>query len=336
MGVCNSRLHKGPAGEDRRRLSPGGDPATIAHRRPATGPYSFPERPPWPIRTADGLRRARWPTSTTGNLPHRPDAPLGGAPTEAGFRDYREGFRPGVVKFYRLNHAHQTLDFVRRKRQQYLGRTTRSMGIWEAMEYLNTLVDDSDPDTELSQIEHLMQCAEAIRADGHPRWMILTGLIHDLGKVLCLFGEPQWAVVGDTFPVGCRYSDKIVFSEFFAGNPDSRVPEYQTPAGIYAEHCDLDEVLLSWGHDEYLYHVVRDYLPDENLAMIRYHSFYAAHREGEYTHLMTDRDHRLMGWVRRFNPYDLYSKGHDRPDVAALTPYYRGLIDEYFPPQLAW
>ena len=90
------------------------------------------------------------------------------------------------------------------------------MGIWEAMEFLNTLVDDSDPDTSLTQIEHLMQTAEAIRADGHPRWFILTGLIHDLGKILCLFGEPQWAVVGDTFPVGCRYSDQIVFPEFFA------------------------------------------------------------------------------------------------------------------------
>jgi inositol oxygenase len=252
------------------------------------------------------------------------------------FRNYRDNVRPGVVEFYRLNHTYQTLDFVREKRRQYLGKTRRVMGIWEAMEYLNTLVDDSDPDTDLSQIEHLMQSAEAIRADGHPRWMILTGLIHDLGKVLCLFGEPQWAVVGDTFPVGCRYSDKIVFPEFFADNPDSRVPEYQTPTGIYSEHCGLGQVLLSWGHDEYLYHVVKDYLPEEGLAMIRYHSFYAAHREGEYAHLMTEDDHRLMDWVRRFNPYDLYSKGHERPDVAALSGYYRELIDEFFPAQIAW
>ena len=72
------------------------------------------------------------------------------------------------------------------------------MSIWEALEYLNTLVDDSDPDTDLSQLEHLLQTAEQIRRDGHPRWFILTGLIHDLGKILCLWGEPQWAVVGDT------------------------------------------------------------------------------------------------------------------------------------------
>ena len=51
---------------------------------------------------------------------------------------------------------------------------------------------------------------------------------------------------------------------------------------------------------------------------------------------MDDRDRRLLDWVRAFNPYDLYSKGHDRPDVAALTPYYRDLIAEFFPTPLAW
>ncbi len=256
--------------------------------------------------------------------------------TRDGFRDYRGDVRPGVVEFYRLNHANQTLAFVLEKKQEYTAKSKHVMGIWEAMEFLNTLVDDSDPDTELSQIEHLMQCSEAIRADGHPRWMILTGLIHDLGKVLCLFGEPQWAVVGDTFPVGCRYSEKVVFPEFFAENPDSRVLEYQTPCGVYAEGCGLGNVHLSWGHDEYLYQVVKDYLPPEGLAMIRYHSFYAAHREGAYTHLMNAEDRRLMEWVRKFNPYDLYSKGHDRPDVTALTPYYQDLIAEFFPPAIAW
>ncbi len=88
-----------------------------------------------------------------------------------------------------------------------------------------------------------------------PRWFVLAGFVHDLGKVLCLYGEPQWAVVGDTFPVGCAYSDEIVFPEFFAANPDSKVPEYQTKYGIYEPNCGLDNVHLSWGHDEYIYTV---------------------------------------------------------------------------------
>jgi inositol oxygenase len=252
------------------------------------------------------------------------------------FRDYRADAKPGVKEFYRLNHAHQTLDFVRAKKAEYLTLDRREMGVWEAMEYLNTLVDDSDPDTDLTQIEHLMQTAEAIRADGHPRWMQVTGLIHDLGKILCLWGEPQWAVVGDTFPTGCRYSDAVVFPEFFPLNPDHADPALQTENGIYEPGTGLDNVHLSWGHDEYLYHVVKDHLPDEALYMIRYHSFYAWHREGAYTHLTDDRDRALLPWVRKFNPYDLYSKTDEKPDVAALEPYYHDLIAEFFPPKLRW
>jgi len=253
------------------------------------------------------------------------------------FRDYRAEARPSVKEFYRLNHRYQTLDFTRAKRREYLGLERRTMGIWEAMEYLNTLVDDSDPDTDLTQIEHLLQTAESIRADGGPRWMILTGLIHDLGKILCLWGEPQWAVVGDTFPLGCEWSETIVFPEFFADNPDSNVAEYQTANGISTEGAGLDQVMLSWGHDEYLYHVVRDYLPEEALYMIRYHSFYPAHREGAYRNLMNDKDMRLFKTaVNAFNPYDLYSKTPVKPDVAALRPFYEELIAEYFPAKLRW
>jgi inositol oxygenase len=255
---------------------------------------------------------------------------------KSSFRDYGESVRPGVREFYKLNHRCQTLDFVRQKESEYLTKNRRSMGIWEAMEFLDTLVDDSDPDTELTQIEHLMQTAEAIRADGHPRWFVLTGLIHDLGKILCAFGEPQWAVVGDTFPVGCRYSDKVVFAEFFEENPDWSVPDYQTEFGIYEPACGLDRVHMSWGHDEYLYHVVKAYLPWQGLAMIRYHSFYAAHREGAYAHLMNSDDRDRMRWVREFNPYDLYSKGHSAPDVVKLRPFYEDLIAEFFPEKVNW
>lgn len=51
--------------------------------------------------------------------------------------------------------------------------------------------------TDMSQIEHLLQTAEAIRRDGKPEWMQVAGLIHDLGKLLLFFGsEGQWDVVG--------------------------------------------------------------------------------------------------------------------------------------------
>ena len=160
------------------------------------------------------------------------------------FRNYDAEARDSVKEFYRLNHRYQCVDFVKQKHEEYLSLQRGKKSIWDGLEYLNTLVDDSDPDTDLTQIAHLLQTSEASRNDGHPRWFILTGLIHDLGKVLCLYGEPQWAVVGDTFPVGCKFSDKIVYPEFFQENPDYNNPEYQTELGIYEEGCGFSNILI--------------------------------------------------------------------------------------------
>mgnify|MGYP002136064231 CR=1 FL=1 len=35
-----------------------------------------------------------------------------------------------------------------------------------------------------------------------------------------------------------------------------------TPQGIYERGAGLDTVLMSWGHDEYLYYVTKDFLPE--------------------------------------------------------------------------
>ena len=256
--------------------------------------------------------------------------------TEAEFRNYKEDANANVTEFYRQNHRFQTLDFIVDKKAQYCGLTRGKKSIWEMAEYLNTLVDDSDPDTDLTQIEHLMQTAEAMRKDDQPRWFILTGLVHDLGKVLCLYGDPQWAVVGDTFPAGCAYSDQIVFPEFFSANPDSQVPAYQSKYGIYQPNCGLDKVHLSWGHDEYIYTVTRNFLPEPAQYMLRYHSFYAAHRHNAYRHLMNEHDEQMFEWVRKFNPYDLYSKSATKPNIKEIQPYYEDLVSEFFPDKIDW
>jgi inositol oxygenase len=276
-----------------------------------------------------------WETDLLQRYPEQ-ENPSKSATEQREFRNYSAASRSGVQEFYYQNHLHQTVDFVRSMREKYLPLRTRRMGVWEAIDYLNQLVDDSDPDTELPQIAHAIQTAEAIRADGHPDWFVLTGLIHDLGKVLCLFGEPQWAVVGDTFPVGCAFSDKIVLSEYFNENPDRAVPDYQTSCGIYQPGCGLENVLMSWGHDEYLYQVVGSYLPLPAQYMIRYHSFYPAHREGAYQHLMNDQDQAMFDWVRAFNPYDLYTKHDTKPDMDRLLPYYEKLVSSYLPETLQW
>ena len=204
------------------------------------------------------------------------------------FRQYEDAC-DRVKSFYREQHTKQTVAYNRQARAAFYRHARAEMTVWQAMEKLDKLIDESDPDTNLSQIQHLLQTAEAMRRDGKPRWMQLTGLIHDLGKLLCFHGaQGQWDVVGDTFPVGCAFDDRIIYGKTsFAANPDFYDDVYSTKYGIYSPECGLDNVMLSWGHDEYLYHVVRGQstLPDEALAMIRYHSFYPWHKEGAYAEL---------------------------------------------------
>ena len=250
------------------------------------------------------------------------------------YRNYEAPARDTVKEFYRLNHTYQTYEFVREKQREYLQFNKKEMPVWEAFQFLNQLVDDSDPDTDLDQFQHLLQTSEAIRRDGHPDWMVLVGLMHDMGKVLCLFGEPQWAVVGDTFPVGCAYSDKVVYPEFFHANPDHDNSAYNTRLGVYEEGCGLRNVHMSWGHDEYVYQMMKDHLPEPGLYMLRYHSFYAWHREGEYSHLLDDHDREMLKWVQLFNPYDLYSKNPTPPVWSELKPYYEELVRKYMPSSL--
>uniref|UniRef100_A0A0D6R4V6 Inositol oxygenase n=1 Tax=Araucaria cunninghamii TaxID=56994 RepID=A0A0D6R4V6_ARACU len=261
------------------------------------------------------------------------------------FRDYEKESerRAGVEEFYRLNHINQTYEFALRKREEY-GKLDRAvMSIWECCELLNEFVDESDPDLDEPQIEHLLQTAEAIRKD-YPNedWLHLTGLIHDLGKVLLhpKFGaEPQWAVVGDNYPLGCAFDESIVHHEHFKGNPDYYNPKYNTKFGVYSENCGLDKIVISWGHDEHMYRVAKmnnTTLPPAALFIIRFHSFYAMHRAGAYRHLMNEEDHEMLKWLKIFNKYDLYSKSKVKIDVEAVKPYYQSLIAKYFPSQLRW
>lgn len=250
------------------------------------------------------------------------------------YRNYKN--QDSVEEVYHLNHVNQTVDFVLEKKQEYLPLNKEKLSIWEVLEKLTKFIDKSDPDLDLPQIVHALQTAEAIRKDNHPRWLILTGLIHDCGKMLALFDEPQWAVVGDTFPVGCAFSEKIIYHELFAQNPDISIPQYQTLYGMYTPHCGLKNVHMSWGHDEYLYHVVKQYLPKEASYIIRYHSFYALHSHDGYAHLLNDYDKKMLPWVKLFNTYDLYSKCPEQPNVEQLKSYYQELIAEFFPETINW
>ncbi|RZC41904.1 inositol oxygenase, partial [Asbolus verrucosus] len=246
------------------------------------------------------------------------------------FRDYsvdeNDPIKERVRRTYKEMHTHQTVAFS----------TIKS-----SLERLNALVDESDPDVDLPNIVHAFQTAERIRKDYPDEdWFHLTGLIHDLGKVMTFYGEPQWAVVGDTFVVGCDWGEDVVYRDTsFSDNPDGKNPKYNTKYGMYKPNCGLENLMLSWGHDEYLYRVLVHNgatLPKQALWMIRFHSFYPWHSADNYHYLMRDGDEEIKKWVLKFNGYDLYTKSAEVPDIEALWPYYEKLIDKYMPGELEW
>jgi inositol oxygenase len=257
------------------------------------------------------------------------------------FRNFGDGPRQEYVQnFYKKMNSSQSYEFVEKQRAKYLNLNHAEMTVWEVIEWLDTLVDESDPDTDLPNSFHDFQTAERIRQD-HPdkEWYQLVGLLHDLGKILAKFGEEQFSVVGDTFPVGCKFSDSIVFSEYLKENPDYSHPIYSTENGIYEAGCGLDKLTMCFGHDEYMYHVLQGNnckIPEEGLYMIRYHSFYPWHRCNAYSHFETEKDREMKKWVLDFNKYDLYSKSDTVPDVKTLKPYYQKLVEKYCPGKLKW
>uniref|UniRef100_A0A915HV37 Inositol oxygenase n=1 Tax=Romanomermis culicivorax TaxID=13658 RepID=A0A915HV37_ROMCU len=208
----------------------------------------------------------------------------------------------------------------------------------QALEKLNSIIDESDPDTTLPNIVHAYQTAERARS-AHPDedWLHLTGLIHDLGKVMAFWGEPQWAVVGDTYPVGCKPVSSIVFrdSGAFEKNADCKTGLMKSELGMYKKHCGLENLMMSWGHDEYLYQVIANHtsctLPDEALYIIRFHSFYPWHSAGQYSQFTNEKDRSMLYWIKEFNKFDLYSKVDQPPNIDHLRTYYDGLIEKYVP-----
>jgi len=268
-------------------------------------------------------------------------------PSKTEFRNYSESnpLNDRVSQFYHANRKNQTFDFVLDKKEEILKLQKCQMSMWDAVELLNELVDESDPDTDSAQIVHCIQAAEAIRRvypGEEYDWFHLAGFIHDLGKVLNhpkMYNEPQWAVVGDTFPVGCQFADSNVHNKFFKENPDSQNPRFMSKLGIYQEGCGLDNVHFSFGHDEYLYQVCKQNnstLPIQALYIIRYHSFYPWHTYGSYTYLTNQIDREMLSWVKEFQKFYLYSKLPEKPQLDQLVPYYKRLIQKYFPETLRW
>eukprot|EP00775_Hariotina_reticulata_P013073 gene13073-13200_t len=264
--------------------------------------------------------------------------------------------------FVRLKCARQTLEFAKRQAQAFAELDKAELGVWEALELLNGMREyesalvagtqqgavahgaSGGPDEPLTpdmpMKEHALQVAELCRLSFPDKpWMALVGLLHGLGKLLAhprWKSQPQWAVAGESFPVGCRFAPQISHSEFLSANPDRRRRTYSTALGVYQEHCGLRNVYMSWGAPEYLYMLLvlnQTELPEEALFMIRYQRCAAITRPGgAYRQLMSDADRALLPLLAAFQNLITYRRVQLPPEALQgeqLLEYYDRLIETY-------
>lgn len=267
------------------------------------------------------------------------------------YRNYKQTNMAVEINYLNARQK-QNYKFAEFMIQQNYSRHKIKMNIWEVIHRLDSFVDLSDPDITLPNSHHAFQTAEGARIAGEPEWMQVVCLIHDLGKIMYLWGSNktgttlnnQWAIVGDTFITGCPIPNEIVYPEFNQYNLDTKNNEFmindENNYGIYKKGCGLDNVIVSWGHDEYLYRVISEQsrylldfeckLPKEALYIIRYHSLYLWHDKEKYQEIVNQQDRDNLKWLKKFNKYDLYTKQDKKMNIDELEQYYDSLLKKYF------
>jgi len=228
------------------------------------------------------------------------------------FRQYHD-CNEHVKETYRKIRTFQTLEHSQNMVKKYCNPEIK-LEFWDAMEKTNKFIDSSDPDINLPNTQHMYQVAEKMRKLGLPDWLQVVGLIHDLGKIIYLKGcdedgtsiKEQWSIVGDTFLVGCELSPENILPELNKLNPDK-----YNRMGLYKEKCGMMNVTCSFGHDEYLYQILKKNntnLPEAALYIIRFHSLYPWHSGRDYTRFENKIDKKHKVWVKYFQGFDLYTK----------------------------
>ena len=220
------------------------------------------------------------------------DAPPPRSPAEAEFRV--------EARAIGARHEAQTRADVERLTQKYAEPIFGTTRVWDLVVQQARCVDPSDPGLFLaSQEVHVLQMLDGMARDGvtDPD-LVVTAIIHDLGKLLLLTGEDPANVVGTNGAIG-----------------------------EYDDGCGLDACVFHWNHDELAYTRFKDHVPDHVAWLLRYHSI----TPSRWLHLMDERDREYH--ERYFVPfarYDQGTKSRFRLPQQRLDDY-RDLVERTFP-----
>jgi len=154
--------------------------------------------------------------------------------------------------------------------------------VWSLLHLLHFTIDHTDGKLfYTSQFIHCLQVYAAVRADPMPerdaeyrRDMRIAAIVHDMGKLLTLFGEED-------------------------GNVDCMNRVLPTAGGTPPPR-GLDRLEVQWNHDEFGFMKLRPHLPPRVADVMRYHSlreipYIVTPNFAEYEHRFVDGQ---MAWMR--------------------------------------
>jgi predicted HD phosphohydrolase len=215
--------------------------------------------------------------------------------------DQRPYYRNGARILRR--HAAQTVEDVAALRRKYEAPVFGKVSVWSLVEKLAQCIDPTDGRLFCtSQLVHVLQILAEMEADGvASEEFVLAALVHDLGKVLLVAGEPPENVVGMNDPIGT----------------------YEP--GIGLENC-----VLQWNHDEFAYSRLKDHLPEGLAWLVRYHSINRATCEP----YMNEKDRAYA--ARYLDLFERYDHGTKSPFFLPKRPIdeYRHVIEKALPPTI--
>lgn len=200
----------------------------------------------------------------------------------------------------KLLHFQQQERHINQLNEKYAQPILGQIGIWDALQQLKSVVDPSDKDLyQVTQWDHSVQVIHGMEEEGidNEEWLV-AGWIHDLGKLLLLHGEHPANVVCDNYVVthkGCN--------------------------------CGLDNCLLQWNHDEFVYMKFKDLLPNNILWLVRYHSII----------LKDCRQYMSFADVKKANQYLMSFKKFDKgTKSSSVVPAinldkHQKLLESWFP-----
>ena len=227
-------------------------------------------------------------------------AVCGGSETPAAPTTPRPRFK-ARGKAIEERHRRQTKEDVQALKAKYEAPVLGKFRVWDLIEKLSLCIDPTDNLLGVtSQYVHVCQILQVMEQDEVlDETMLLSALLHDLGKVALLAGEAPENVVCFTQPV------------------EEREPE-----------AGLDNVLFQFGHDEIAYSRIKDHVPPHVAWLVRYHSMLVGKAEKYMS--AQDREYQQQ-YLAKFSKYDHGTKSAaflpDRPTLDR----YRDFVESRFP-----